>query len=69
MPQKLETILNKVPNIKNLINRQLIIDFHKFLISRDTSINYQKDNINVLVRYAEFLPDDIPKLYRQIYIY
>jgi hypothetical protein len=59
MPQKLETILNKVPNIKNLINRQLIIDFHKFLSSTDTSINYQKDNINVLVRYAEFLPDDI----------
>ena len=59
MPQKLETILNKIPNIKNLINRQLILDFHKFLVSRDTSINYQKDNINVLVRYAEFLPDNL----------
>ena len=59
MPQKLETILNEIPNIKNIINRQLIEKFHKFLISRDTSINYQKDNINILVRYAKFLPESV----------
>jgi hypothetical protein len=44
MPQKLETVLKHVEEIGNDANRQLIKDYYKYLVSRDTSTNYQKDN-------------------------
>jgi hypothetical protein len=44
MPQKLETVLKHVEEIGKDANRQLIKDYYKYLVSRDTSTNYQKDN-------------------------
>jgi hypothetical protein len=35
MPQKLETVLKHVEEISNEINRQLIYEYHKYLVSRD----------------------------------
>jgi hypothetical protein len=37
MPQKLETVLKHVEEISNEINRQLIYEYHKYLVSRETS--------------------------------
>ena len=54
MPQKLETILKKVEEISNDINKHLIKDYHRYLISRDTSRNYQKDNIKLINLSANF---------------
>jgi hypothetical protein len=45
MPQKLETIISKVGEISNNDNKQVILEYYRYLISRDTSINYQRDNI------------------------
>src|SRR5215217_988320 len=55
MPQKLETILKKAEEISNDVNRQTKKEYHKYLISRDTSINYQKDNIKLIYMFAKFL--------------
>ena len=55
MPQKLETVLKHVEKISNDVNRQLIKDYHRYLISRDTSTNYQKDNIKLMHMFAKFL--------------
>jgi hypothetical protein len=60
MPQKLKTILKHVEEISNDVNRQLIFDYHKYLFSRDTSINYQKDNVKLVYMFAKFLTN--PKL-------
>jgi site-specific recombinase XerD len=57
MPQKLETVLKHVEEISNEINRQLIKDYHRYLISRDTSKNYQKDNIKLIYMFAKFLEE------------
>ena len=38
MPQKLETVLKHVDEVSNQVNRQLIHEYHKYLVSRDTSI-------------------------------
>jgi hypothetical protein len=54
LPQKLETILKKVEEISNDINKHLIKDYHRYLISRDTSRNYQKDNIKLINLFANF---------------
>ena len=54
MPQKLETVLKQVEEISNDVNRQLIKDYHKYLIARDTSPNYQKDNIKLIHMFDKF---------------
>lgn len=55
MPQKLETVLKHVEEISNDINRQMIYEYHKYLVSRDTSTNYQKDNVKLIYMFAKFL--------------
>ena len=58
---KLETVLKNVEEISNNVNRQLINEYHKYLISRDTSPNYQKDNVKLVYMFAKFLGES--KLY------
>jgi hypothetical protein len=53
MPQKLETVLKKVEEISNDVNRQLIKEYHRYLIIRDTGTNYQKDNIKLIYMFAK----------------
>jgi hypothetical protein len=55
MPQKLETVLKKVEEISNDVNKHLIKDYHRYLISRETSRNYQKDNIKLINLIRQFL--------------
>ena len=55
MPQKLETVLKHVEEIKSDVNRQLIYEYYKHLVSRDTSTNYQKDNVKLIYLLAKFL--------------
>ena len=55
MPQKLETVLKHVEEISNDVNRQLIYEYHKYLVSRDTSTIYQKDNVKLIYMVAKFL--------------
>jgi len=57
MPQKLETVLKHVEEIRNEVNRQLIKDYHKYLIVRDTGTNYQKDNVKLIYMFAKFLKE------------
>jgi hypothetical protein len=55
MPQKLDTVLKKVEEISNDVNRQLIKEHHRSLIIRDTGTNYQKDNIKLIYMFAKFI--------------
>ena len=57
MPQKLETVLKHLEEIDNDVNRQLIKDYHKYLVSRDTSTIYQKDNVKLIYMFAKFIGD------------
>jgi hypothetical protein len=52
MPQKLETVLKKVEEISTDVNRQLIKDYHKYIISRDTNTNYQKNIIKLIYMFV-----------------
>ena len=57
MPQKLETVLKHVEEISNEVNRQLIKDYHRYLIARDPGTNYQKDNVKLIYMFAKFLKE------------
>jgi hypothetical protein len=54
MPQKVETVLKHEEEINNNINRQLIKDYHRYRIARDTGTNYQKDNVKYIHMFANF---------------
>ncbi|HEX2407854.1 MAG TPA: hypothetical protein VHJ38_11690 [Nitrososphaeraceae archaeon] len=60
MPQTLETVLTKVGDISNNVYKELIQDYHRYLISRDTSINYQKDNIKLIHMFVKFIGESSP---------
>ncbi|HEY6658925.1 MAG TPA: hypothetical protein VIZ62_10400, partial [Nitrososphaeraceae archaeon] len=62
MPQKLETVLAKVEEISNTINKEVILEYYRYLVSRDTSINYQKDNIKLMYMFAKFIGESITLL-------
>jgi hypothetical protein len=55
MPQKLETVLKHGEEISNNINRQLIKDYHRYLIARNTGTNYQEDNVKLTYMLAKFI--------------
>ena len=55
MPQKLETVLKHVKKIGNEVNRQLIKYDHRYLLSRDTTTHYQKDNIKLILMFSKFI--------------
>jgi hypothetical protein len=59
MPQKLETILAKVREISNNDNKQVILEYYRYLISRDTSINYQRDNIKLVYMFAKVVGESL----------
>jgi integrase/recombinase XerD len=59
MPQTLETVLKHVEDIPNDVNRQLIKDYHRYLISRDTSTAYQKDNIKLIHMFTKFIGESL----------
>jgi len=52
MPQKLETVLKKVEELSNNINTKIIYEYHNYLVARDTSTNYQKDNVRLVYMFA-----------------
>ena len=54
MPQKLK-LLTHVEEIGNDVNRQLIYEYHLYLVSRDTSTIYQKDNVKLVYMFAKFI--------------
>ena len=62
MPQKLETVLKHVGEISNDVNWQFIHEYQKYLVSRDTSTNYQKDNIKLIYCLPNFKEN--PRLQR-----
>jgi hypothetical protein len=59
MPQKLETILAKVREISNNDNKQVILEYYRYLISRDTRINYQRDNIKLVYMFAKVVGESL----------
>ena len=57
MPQKLDTNIQNVENdtIINSTNKRTIFEYYRHLISRETSSNYQKDNVKLIHMFTKFL--------------
>ena len=51
--------MQNVAEISNIDNKQVILEYYRYLISRDTSINYQRDNIKLIYMFAKFIGDSL----------
>lgn len=60
LPAKLSTTVNNInAKVKNQINRDLIKEFYNYLKNIDTSDNDQNGLLKVIIRYAEYIGQDI----------
>ena len=52
---RLENVLEQIETVENNLNKNLIQEFSKYLNSKDTSANYQRNCIKVILMFADFL--------------
>ena len=58
MPVKLTTTINKIPNVPNFTNSQLIRDY-QYMVENDSSERNQNNYLKVVIPFAIFLGPDI----------
>ena len=59
MPTKLKNTLQKVRKLDNKSNSALLIEFYEYLRAARTSQRYQSDILKVLVKFSEFINDNL----------
>jgi integrase/recombinase XerD len=59
LPAKLTTTIANIDiKVKNQVNSKIIKQFYEYLLTIDTSPNYQNGLIKVLIRYAEHIQEN-----------
>jgi integrase/recombinase XerD len=53
--RRLENVLEQIETVENNLNKNLIQEFSKYLSSKDTSANYQRNCIKIMLMFADFL--------------
>ena len=53
--RRLENVLQQIETIEDKLNKTLIQEFSKYLISKDTSASYQRNCIKIILMFADFL--------------
>ena len=52
---RLENVLQQIETVEDNLNKTLIQEFSKYLISKDTSASYQRNCIKIILMFAAFL--------------
>ena len=53
--RRLENVLEQIETVENILNKNLIQEFSKYLISKDSSASYQRNCIKIILMFADFL--------------
>ena len=53
--RRLENVLEQIETVENNLNKNLIQEFSKYLISKDTSASYQRNCIKIMLMFVDFL--------------
>ena len=53
--RRLENVLQQIEIVENNLNKNLMHEFSKYLISKDTSASYQRNCIKIMLMFADFL--------------
>ena len=65
MPTKLKDTLEKVRKLDNSSNSDLLIEFYDYLRAVRTSERYQSDILKVLIKFSEFIDDNLINIQRK----
>ena len=53
--RRLENVLEQIETVEDKLNKTLIQEFSKYLISKDASASYQRNCIKIMLMFADFL--------------
>ena len=53
--RRLQNVLEQIETVEDNLNKNLIQEFSKYLISKDTSANYQRNCIKIMLMFGDFL--------------
>ena len=53
--RRLENVLEQIETVEDNLNKNLIQEFSKYLISKDSSASYQRNCIKIMLMFANFL--------------
>jgi integrase/recombinase XerD len=53
--RRLDNVLKQIDYVENIVNKDLINEFSKYLILKDASANYQRNCIKIMLMFAEFI--------------
>lgn len=53
--RRLQNVLQQIQIVENRLNKRLIDEFSKYLVTKDASANYQRNCIKIMLMFAEFL--------------
>jgi hypothetical protein len=65
MPTKLKDTLEKVKKLDIKSNSYLLIEFYEYLRTVRTSERYQSDILKVLVKFSEFINDNLMNIQKK----
>ena len=65
LPTKLKDTLEKVRKLDNKSNSDLLIEFYEYLRAIRTSERYQSDILKVLIKFSEFIDDNLMNVQRK----
>jgi hypothetical protein len=52
---RLDNVLKQIDYVEDKVNKDLINEFSKYLILKDTSANYQRNCIKIMLMFTEFI--------------
>ena len=59
MTERVETVLEKISTVPNLIDSSLIQEFYQFMTDNRKSDNYKKNNLKALMRFSHELAPNV----------
>ena len=69
MPTKLKDTLEKVRKLDNKSNSDLLIEFYDYMRTARTSERYQSDVLKVLVKFSDFINDNLMNVQKKEQIF
>jgi hypothetical protein len=54
----LEHVLQQIEYVDNKINKDIIHQFSKYIVTKDASANYQSNCIKIMLMFVEFLENE-----------
>ena len=53
--RRLKNVLEQIEKVENDLNKKLIDEFSKYLVTKEASANYQRNCIKIMLMIAEFI--------------